>query len=86
MTMLDDLTSIRADLVVDSRGTLCPIPVLAAAKGIVKVSVGGVMEVQATDAGAASDLPAWAKRSGHEFLGAVAAPGYLRLFVRKTRE
>jgi tRNA 2-thiouridine synthesizing protein A len=84
--MPEDLTTLRADHVVDSRGALCPIPVLAAGKGINKVRVGGVLEVQATDAGAASDIPAWAKRTGNEFLGAVDAPGYLRLFVRKTRE
>ena len=84
--MPDELTSIQADLVVDSRGTLCPVPVLAASKGIKNVPTGGVMEVQATDAGAASDLPAWAKRTGHEFLGVVKAPDYLRLFIRKTRE
>lgn len=83
--MTDDLTSLRADHVVDSRGTLCPVPVLAASKGIVKVPVGGVIEVQATDAGAASDVPAWARRSGHEFLGVIEAPGYLRLFIRRTQ-
>jgi len=82
--MPEDLATIQAQKVVDTRGTLCPAPVLAASKGIADVSVGGVMEVQATDYGAASDLPAWARRTGHEFLGTVEEPGYLRLFVRKA--
>ena len=82
--MPEDLTAISVEKVVDSRGTLCPVPVLAASKAIAGVSAGGVMEVKATDAGAASDIPAWAKRSGNEFLGMVQATGYLRLFIRKS--
>jgi tRNA 2-thiouridine synthesizing protein A len=84
--MTEDLTTIPVEKVVDSRGTLCPVPVLAASKAIAGVSAGGVMEVQATDAGAGSDIPAWARRTGNEFLGTVPASGYLRLFVRKARE
>ncbi len=81
--MPDDLTELRPDRVVDSRGQLCPVPVLAASKAVKDVPVGGVMEVQATDAGAAADIPAWAKRSGHEYLGMLQPEGYLRLFVRR---
>ncbi len=84
--MPEDLTTISVEKVVDSRGTLCPVPVLAAGKAIAGVSAGGVMEVQASDAGAASDIPAWARRTGNEFLGTVHATGYLRLFVRKSQE
>jgi tRNA 2-thiouridine synthesizing protein A len=82
--MTEDLTIIPVEKIVDSRGTLCPVPVLAASKAIAGVSAGGVMEVQATDAGAGSDIPAWAKRTGHEFLGTLEEPGYMRLFVRRT--
>ena len=81
--MTAELEGLRPDHVEDSRGTLCPVPVLAASKAIGKVPVGGVLEVQATDAGAAADLPAWAKRAGHEFLGMTRETGYLRLFVRR---
>jgi TusA-related sulfurtransferase len=82
--MSEDLTTIPVEKLVDSRGALCPVPVLAASKAIGAVSAGAVMEVQTTDAGAASDIPAWAKRSGNEFLGMVQATGYLRLFIRKA--
>jgi len=81
--MADDFTPPDPDYVEDSRGTLCPVPVLAASKAIGKVPVGAVLEVQATDAGAAADLPTWAKRAGHEFLGTVPEAGYLRLFIRR---
>jgi TusA-related sulfurtransferase len=82
--MTEDLTALRPDHVVDSRGTLCPVPVLAAGKALKDVPVGGVMEVRATDAGAAADIPAWARRAGHDYLGMLQEKGYLRLFVRRT--
>jgi tRNA 2-thiouridine synthesizing protein A len=80
--MTDDLQDIKADRIVDSRGALCPVPVLAASKAVKDVPPGGVMEIQATDPAAVSDVPAWARRSGHEYLGMLQAAGYLRLFVR----
>jgi len=52
--MSEDLTTIQAEKIVDARGTSCPGPILAAKKGIPGVSVGGVMEVQATDSGTRS--------------------------------
>ena len=84
-TMIDELTGLKADSVVDARGTSCPGPILAAKKGIGAVPAGGVMEVQATDSGTLKDLPAWCKKVGHEFLGHVEEAGYLRVFVRKAQ-
>lgn len=80
-----ELASIAVDKVVDARGTSCPGPILAAKKGIVDVKVGGVMAVLSTDSGTQRDLPAWAKKMGHEFLGFVEESGYLKLFIRRAK-
>ncbi len=86
MTMaVDGLKALQVAKVVDARGTSCPGPILAAKKGIVGVPVGEVMEVQATDTATQRDLPAWAKKMGHEFLGAIEEAGYWRLFVRRSK-
>jgi len=86
MTMATaELTELHVDKVVDARGTSCPGPILAAKKGIASVPVGGVMEVQATDSGTKKDLPAWSKKMGHEYLGELEVPGYLRAFIRKAK-
>jgi TusA-related sulfurtransferase len=79
------LQNVRVDKVVDARGTSCPGPILAAKKGIVDVPVGGVMEVLATDRGTQKDLPAWAKKMGHEFLGVVEDAGTWKLYVKKLK-
>jgi TusA-related sulfurtransferase len=84
-TMAEDLSTIQAEKIVDARGTSCPGPILAAKKGIPSVSVGGIMEVQATDSGTTKDLPAWSKKMGHEYLGVIEEPGYMRLFVKKMK-
>ena len=81
----DVLQNIKADKVVDARGTSCPGPILAAKKGIADVPVGGIMEVLATDRGTQKDLPAWAKKMGHEFLGAVEDAGTYKLYVKKLK-
>jgi TusA-related sulfurtransferase len=79
------LQQIRADKVVDARGTSCPGPILAAKKGIADMKVGQIMEVQATDRGTQKDLPAWAKKMGHEFLGVVEDAGTWKLYVKKMK-
>jgi TusA-related sulfurtransferase len=43
------------------------------------------MEVLATDSGTQKDLPAWANKLGHEYLGFVEEPGYMKLFVKKLK-
>jgi TusA-related sulfurtransferase len=80
-----ELKDIKADKVVDARGTSCPGPILAAKRHIGEVPVGGVMEVLATDSGTKKDLPAWAKKLGHDFLGDFEEAGYIRLFVKKAK-
>jgi len=82
---IEELKSLTSDLVVDSRATSCPGPILAAKKAIGGVPVGGVMEVMASDAGTLKDIPAWCKKMGHEYLGSVDDAGYLQLFLRKSK-
>ncbi len=81
----EELRAVKAQKVVDARGTSCPGPILAAKKGIVDVKSGEIMEVLATDTGTQKDLPAWAKKMGHEFLGVVEEAGYWKLFIKRLK-
>jgi len=80
-----DLNSIQVSATIDARGSACPGPLLEAKKGIGKVKVGEVLEVLSGDAGTRTDIPAWAGKVGHEFLGVLEADGYDRLFVRRKK-
>ena len=80
-----DLTTIEPAFVVDARGSACPGPLLEAKKAIGKVQVGEVMEVKSNDQGSRSDLQAWGKKVGHEFLGFIEADGHDRLFLKRAK-
>jgi len=80
-----ELSTIQAHKTVDARGTSCPGPILAAKKGIVDVKVGEIMAVLATDSGTKKDLPAWAKKMGHDYLGVLEEQGYFKLFVKRLK-
>ncbi len=54
-----------ADITVDARGLQCPMPVIKVAQAVTSATVGQTIEVIATDRGALSDIPAWAKDMGH---------------------
>ncbi len=80
-----DLNTIQAANVVDARGSACPGPLLEAKKGIGTVKVGETLEIRSNDSGTRSDIPIWAKKVGHEYLGHVEADGYDRLFVIRRK-
>ncbi len=56
--------------VVDARGLRCPLPVIHLGRRVVDAAPGEVLEVWATDPAAASDIPAWCRMRGHDYLGA----------------
>ncbi len=79
-----DLESLKPAKVVDARGSACPGPLLEAKKAIGSVAVGEVLEVWSSDPSSKNDIPVWAKKVGHEYLGTLPAEGYDRIFlVRK---
>ncbi len=80
-----DLTALKSAIVVDARGCACPGPLMEAKKAIGKVKVGEVLEVLSNDPGTKGDLPLWAQKVGHEYLGFLAADGYDRIFVIRRK-
>ncbi|MBN2296342.1 MAG: sulfurtransferase TusA family protein [Pirellulales bacterium] len=80
-----NLTEVQAAKVVDARGSACPGPLLEAKKAIGGVSVGQVIEIWSGDPSTKNDLPKWAAKVGHEFLGSLAAEGYDRIFIKRNK-
>lgn len=83
--MTEELANIEAAKVVDARGSACPGPLLEAKKGIGGVAVGEVLEIWSGDVNTKNDIPRWAKKVGHEFLGFVEADGYDRIFIKRSK-
>lgn len=80
-----ELTAIKAAKVIDARGSACPGPLLEAKRGIGAIKVNEVLEIWSGDPGTKNDIPRWAAKVGHDFLGYVAADGYDRLFVQRKK-
>ncbi|MFH2219701.1 MAG: sulfurtransferase TusA family protein [Pseudomonadota bacterium] len=80
-----DLNTIEISNSVDARGSACPGPLLEAKKGIGKVKVGEVLEILSNDSGTKKDIPVWANKVGHEYLGYLEADGHDKIFVRRTK-
>jgi TusA-related sulfurtransferase len=80
----EDFKSLDIAKVVDARGTACPGPLLAAKKAIGELEDGEIMEVLSADEGTRRDIPKWAEKKGHEYLGDVEEDGYFKLYLKKS--
>ncbi len=79
----EELQALNVDKSVDARGTACPGPLLAAKKAIGEIATGQIMEVLSADEGTKKDIPKWATKKGHEYLGTVEESGYFKIYMKK---
>ena len=82
---IPDLTTIEAAKIVDARGSACPGPLLEAKKGIGAVKVGEILEIWSGDPNTKTDIPRWAEKVGHAYLGHLATEGYDRIFIQRKK-
>lgn len=80
------MKNIKADLLVDAKGLACPMPIVRTKKAMNELQPGKVMEVQATDKGSKADIQAWAKSTGHHYLGTIEDGDTLKHYLRKASE
>ena len=79
----EELKALTVDKTVDARGTACPGPLLEAKKAIGTIGSGDIMEVLSADEGTKRDIPKWANKKGHEYLGTVEESGYFKIYLKK---
>jgi TusA-related sulfurtransferase len=78
------MSEISVEKTLDAKGLKCPMPVVKTSKEIKGVSVGGVLEVLATDPGSMADIMAWAKSTGNELLKSEKADGVFKFYIRRV--
>lgn len=78
------MNTIESNFVLDAKGLACPMPIVKTKKAMNNLEAGQVIEIQATDKGSKADLQAWAKSSGHDYLGTIEEGDVLKHFVRKS--
>ncbi len=77
--MTEDITP---DETLDCSGLSCPMPLLKTKKHIGSMQSGQILEIISTDPGTKNDLPAFAKKAGHEFLGVKEGDGRSLLYLK----
>jgi tRNA 2-thiouridine synthesizing protein A len=78
------MADLIADLIVDAKGTNCPIPILKAKKAITALPKGAVREILATDPGAVSDFQAFCRSTGNTLLEHSETAGLYRFLIKHT--
>ncbi|ULO05657.1 sulfurtransferase TusA family protein [Paenibacillus sp. 19GGS1-52] len=73
----------QVDLVVDTKGLACPMPIVKAKKALDGLTSSQIMEVQSTDKGSINDFQAWVKQTQNELIKYEEENGIYKFFVKK---
>jgi tRNA 2-thiouridine synthesizing protein A len=76
----------KSDKKLDCYGLLCPMPIIKTAEIMKQMKIGEVLEVTADDEGIKSDMPAWSKTTGQEYLGIEESGGEYKVYVKKLKD
>jgi tRNA 2-thiouridine synthesizing protein A len=70
-------------LLLDTRGTFCPVPIIRTSEALRNLESGSLVEVVSDDPAIEMDLPAWCRSTGHSIESESKQEGVYRYFVRK---
>jgi tRNA 2-thiouridine synthesizing protein A len=74
----------RANVVVDTTGLFCPMPIVKTSEIMKRIDEGAVVEVISDDPAIEHDLPAWCKSQGHAIEACERQGSRYHYFVRKS--
>ena len=74
----------KPNLIVDTLGLFCPMPIIRASDAIRNLDDGAVIEVISDDPAIEYDMPAWCKSRGHTIEKMTRDGDNYHYFVRKT--
>ena len=74
-----------ADLLLDTRGLNCPLPILKTKKALRDIALGETLEVLATDPASDNDFHAFCRSSGHPLLESGVEDGVYRFLIKRAK-
>lgn len=77
-------TDIVVSQTLDTRGTLCPLPIIRARQTMDKMASGEVLKILASDPGSKADVPGWSRMSGHTLLHSETQDSTFTFWVEKS--
>ncbi len=75
----------QADLYVDSKNLLCPMPIIRLAQAIKKINPGQTILTETTDPGSQYDIAAWARQTGNELVSSGQEGKVFRFVIRRIK-
>lgn len=79
------LVPTQADLFLDSKNLLCPMPIIKLSQGIKKINVGQTILTETTDPGSQYDIEAWARQTGQELVQQETEGRVFRFLIRRNK-
>ncbi|PPR69835.1 MAG: Sulfurtransferase TusA [Alphaproteobacteria bacterium MarineAlpha3_Bin2] len=70
-------------MTLDTKGMICPLPILKAKKALKGLAAGEVLEVIATDPGAVKDFDSFCRTTGNELMDTADADGIFTFTIKK---
>ena len=67
----------------DVTGTFCPLPILLAAREMLRLTAGDRLEVVGDDPGILEDMPVWCQRAGHRLVDISEQQGKIVSIIEK---
>lgn len=77
--------TVKANVVVDTLGLFCPLPVIRTSEAMKALDVGAIVEVISDDPAIELDMPAWCQSHSHTIEEKVVEGGVFRFFVKKQK-
>lgn len=74
-------TDAKPAMVLDTKGLLCPAPVVKTSQAVKQIQVGDVLQVLATDPGSKPDLTSWSRMTGNELLSVTEDGGSPKVYT-----
>jgi tRNA 2-thiouridine synthesizing protein A len=72
-----------SETLLDTRGLNCPMPILKAKKALNSLTPGQVLQILATDPGAARDFEYFCKHTGHQLLESAEKDGEFMFRIQR---
>lgn len=72
------------DQELDTRGLVCPLPILRTKQSLSRMTSGQILKIVATDPGSVIDFQVFAEQTGNELLSLAEATGEF-IFILKKR-
>ncbi len=77
------MATVVPDVILDTKGMICPLPVMKAKKAIDALPEGQVLGILSTDAATLSDIPMLAKRLGLDLLETIESNEVIEFYIKK---